>query len=63
MLVLECLERRGIAEEAGHVDEDVLVEGLDFGGVLLELLDVVREVSLAWSAMRRMIRRLTVVSR
>ena len=35
-LLLECLERRGIAKEAGHADEQLAEKILDFPGVLLK---------------------------
>ena len=42
-VALEDLEHLGVAEEAGHVDEDVLVKGLELGAILFEQPSVVRE--------------------
>jgi hypothetical protein len=43
-LSLESLEDARIAKEAGHVDKQILIEGFDFGGILLDVLFVVLEL-------------------
>lgn len=41
---LESVEHLGIAEETGNVDEHVLIEGLDFGGIGLDVLNVILDL-------------------
>jgi len=42
-LSLEGLEDPRIAKEAGDIDEQILIEGFDLGGILLDVLPIVLE--------------------
>ena len=61
-LLLERLEYLRLSEETGDADEEILVQSLDLSWVAAEKLQVALEVlHLLACAMRRVIRRITVL--